>query len=530
MDRPKIVVFSGPTSTIANSPTLVTSNKGRSGDDRPLSGRFDHLVAQSLYEPITIRIKKFSGHPLEEDASDVYFDDGKDYYEVELHPEDGAYLLPYMARRKDGSERGAPFEAGDMTNPAIGYGGRQTFFPDASRIFADIDRTIAGRDEHGEGNLLSRMADFEFIRVLPPAGYTRKGEKAGEDYFPYQPFPISRRARYSDLARATNMVQRTLARVDLAGAIWLEGSPTVEETTYWLSLLMDTRLPITTCASQRTHGQLANDGDRNIVDAVEVILSGQTAGMGVVGVQDERIYAARELKKADDRPGNYKATGGHGGILGTVGPPVTIWYRPNYKHTATSDVNLTRLPADVLFTDTIGDSSPVSVKIKDSGGGLLTTAIPRVNIVKQASYMGEDDSANPDQEVDILARIAKALSDQKNLDENSPRLHGLVLEGTSPYGLGSTSQMAALAIAVYSGLPVVRVGRSDPGGRVPGFMHDLSIAGSNLDANKARLLLMASMLKLGRFPKAKDPRNPTSKEKEALLAKIAEFQEIFEYH
>ena len=71
MDRPKIVVFSGPTSTIANSPTLVTSNKGRSGDDRPLSGRFDHLVAQSLYEPITIRIKKFSSHPLEEDASDV---------------------------------------------------------------------------------------------------------------------------------------------------------------------------------------------------------------------------------------------------------------------------------------------------------------------------------------------------------------------------------------------------------------------------------------------------------------------------
>ena len=244
MDRPKIVVFSGPTSTIANSPTLVTSNKGRSGDDRPLSGRFDHLVAQSLYEPITIRIKKFSGHPLEEDASDVYFDDGKDYYEVELHPEDGAYLLPYMARRKDGSERGAPFEAGDMTNPAIGYGGRQTFFPDASRIFADIDRTIAGRDEHGEGNLLSRMADFEFIRVLPPAGYTRKGEKAGEDYFPYQPFPISRRARYSDLARATNMVQRTLAQVDLAGAIWLEGSPTVEETTYWLSLLMDTQLAV----------------------------------------------------------------------------------------------------------------------------------------------------------------------------------------------------------------------------------------------------------------------------------------------
>ncbi len=90
--------------------------------------------------------------------------------------------------------------------------------------------------------------------------------------------------------------------------------------------------------------------------------------------------------------------------------------------------------------------------------------------------------------------------------------------------------MAALAIAAYSGMPVVRVGRADPGGRVPGEMHDLSIAGSNLDTNKARLLLMASMLKLGRFPKAQDPRNPSAKEKEATLAKIAEFQEIFETH
>ena len=530
MARPKIAVFSGPTSTIANSPSLVTSNKGRLKDERTLPGRFGHLVAQSLYEPVTVRIKKFSAHPMEEDGKGVYFDDGKDYYEVELSPEDGPYLLPYMARRKNGSGPGTPFEAGDMTDPAIQYGGRQSFYPDASRVFADIDRSIAGRDEHGEGNVLDRKADYEFIRALPPAGYTDLGEKAGVDYFPYQPFPISRRPRYSDLARVTNTVQRTLAQGGFAGAIWLEGSPTVEETTYWLSLLIDTQLPLTACASQRTHGQLANDGDRNIVDAVDLILSGQAGGLGAVGVQDERVYAAREFKKADDRPGNYKATGGHGGILGTVGPPVTIWYRPNYKHTATSDVNLTRLPADVLFMDTTGDSSPVGVRVKDSGGGLLPAAIPRVNIIKYAAYMGEDDSLDPDQEVDILARVGKALADQRSAQEDSPKLHGLVLEGTSPYGLGSTSQMAALAIAAYSGLPVVRVGRSDPGGRVPGFMHDLSIAGSNLDANKARLLLMASMLKLGRFPKAKDPRNPTSKEKEGLLTKIAEFQEIFESH
>ncbi|MDE2900563.1 MAG: asparaginase domain-containing protein, partial [Chloroflexota bacterium] len=129
------------------------------------------------------------------------------------------------------------------------------------------------------------------------------------------------------------------------------GSPTVEETLYWLNLLVDTDLPIAGAASQRPHGQLANDGDRNLVDAIDYILSGQGNGVGAVGVLDEQLFASREFKKADDRPGNYKATGGHGGILGSVGPPVTVWYRPNYRHTSSSSVRLTALPTRLELID-----------------------------------------------------------------------------------------------------------------------------------------------------------------------------------
>ena len=106
MTKQKIAVFSGPTSTIANSPTLVTGNKGRRPGERILDGRYDHLAAQLLYEPVTVRIRKFSAHPMEEHAREVYHDDGKDYYEVELRPEDGPYPLPYVGRRANGSGEG----------------------------------------------------------------------------------------------------------------------------------------------------------------------------------------------------------------------------------------------------------------------------------------------------------------------------------------------------------------------------------------------------------------------------------------
>ena len=103
MAKPRIAVFSGPTSTIANAPTLVTSRKARLPGDRPLEGRYDHLAAQTLYEPVTVRVRKYSAHPLESDAKELYVDDGREYYEVELRPEDGPYLFPYMGRRADGN-------------------------------------------------------------------------------------------------------------------------------------------------------------------------------------------------------------------------------------------------------------------------------------------------------------------------------------------------------------------------------------------------------------------------------------------
>lgn len=530
MAKPKLAIFSGPAATIGNSPTLVTSNKGRLPGEPTLDGRYDHLVAQELYEPVTVKISKFSAHPMERDAEDVYHNNGKDYYEVQLTPEDGTYLLPYMARRANGAPNGTPFEDSDLVDVPGGCGGRQFFYPDASRIFEDVDRTINGRDEHGEGNPLDRRADFDFVRVLPSAGYKGLGEQSGVDFFHYKPYPIARTPGVECLARIANMVQRAMSSGEYAGGIWMEGSPTVEETTYWLSLLIDTDLPFASVASQRTHGQLSGDGDRNIVDAVDYILSNKSEGLGAVGVMDEQIFAARELKKADDRPGNYKATGGHGGILGSVGPPVTIWYKPTYNHTSSSHVRLSQLPEDVWFQEWGGSQSRVGVKIKDNQGWLLGSAIPRVHIVKTGSYMAYDSSPDFSHEVDILARIDKALGEQMSDNSVVPKLHGIVMEGYSPYGVGSLSQMMALNVAGFSGLPVVRVGRSDPGGMVPHYDGFAAIDGSNLDANKARLLLMASMMKLGRFPRAKNPQNPTKNEWEAMKGKISEFQEIFDSH
>ena len=77
--RPRIAVFSGASSTIANTEPLVTSNKARASYGLPprtladgSTPRFDVLRPQRLAAPVTVYVRQFSAHPLEEDAAALY--------------------------------------------------------------------------------------------------------------------------------------------------------------------------------------------------------------------------------------------------------------------------------------------------------------------------------------------------------------------------------------------------------------------------------------------------------------------------
>lgn len=561
--RPRIAVFSGATATIQNSPPLVTSKKAREKyglelltgpDGTPL--RFDHLRPQRLAAPVTVYIQQFSAHPLERDSSELYGPpDGyvdaqgvfhkerkspKDIpvYEVTLRPEDGVYLLPYMARQANGQPwdddatyRGAPAE---LT--------RQPYYPDGSRIFEEIDRFLIG--EFGTGNLLSSKADFDFYRAAPSGGYTKglpasertdagegdiRPEKLGEDFFVYRPNHLQSSPSTTTLVRLTNTVQKAVGTGKYLGAIWLEGSPYVEETVYWLNLVIDTTIPIAGNASQRAHGAAANDGDRNIIDSVDYIVSrvwADESGRDVIGgvvIQDQQVFTSRDVAKGDARPGGYVATGGHGGIVGTVGHgPTRITFRPVRRHTHTSAVNLSRLPDSVRgVRRTNGTLQMVMRPIKDTQGNLLPTAIPRVSIEKSGRYLDDSPMDSTVSDVGVLARIEKNLQDAP--------LAGFIGEGNAPYGGMTNALGAALKVAALSGMPVVKVGRGNEG-FTPQRPGDIMIAGNNLTATKARLLLMACLMRLGSLPPAKDPAHPTKAELDAVRAKVAEYQAIFDTH
>lgn len=314
-----IAVFSGPNATIGNTPPLVTGRIGASG------GGHDALRPQRLSAPVTVYVEQFSAHPFESDAAALYgspdgwidangdFTDqfvpgGKPVYKIELRPEDGPYFLPYVGRQADGS----PW-VDATTHPGAPYGQtRQTFYANAQPLYEHIDRFGIGDD--GFSNLLSSLASFDFVCAAPSAGPmstpsgttadTEVAEVPGEDFFAYYPYHLQTRPTMTRLAKVTNLVQETFAGGEYLGGQWLESSTTIEETLYWLGLLIDCRVPIVGHSAQRAYLSLGADGGRNIVDGVRYIISriwqasDGADSLGAVLVADELAYSAREVLPA----------------------------------------------------------------------------------------------------------------------------------------------------------------------------------------------------------------------------------------
>src|SRR5258708_17488511 len=103
---------------------------------------------------------------------------------------------------------------------------------------------------------------------------------------------------------------------------------------------------------------------------------------------------------------------------------------------------------------------------------------------------------------------------------------GFVNQGLVPYGMTpATARHELLVKATLSGIPVAKAGR----GASMGFAdpHEFQIAATNLTATKARLLLMACLLKFGSLPAAKDPAKPTPEELDPTGKSVAAYQAVF---
>lgn len=233
---------------------------------------------------------------------------------------------------------------------------------------------------------------------------------------------------------------------DFDGFVITHGTGTLEETAYFLHLVLKTEKPVVVVGAQRPLSALSSDAKMNLVAATRVASTPQAAQQGVLVVLNDEIHSARDVTKSS----TYRLqafVSPDFALLGHVDSDTVSFYRQlNTPHTVSSDFDIAELNAD----------------------------LPRVDILY--SYAGSDGAA-----VDAFVKAGCA---------------GIVSAGFAP-GLSTVAEGEHLLTARNRGVLIVQSSRAGSG-RVA-LRHYLRenqfVAAGNLSPQKARILLMLALTK-----------------------------------
>ncbi len=151
--------------------------------------------------------------------------------------------------------------------------------------------TIAMKIDKKKGGAVPSLQADDLVRYLPQV----KGLSELEiETFSNIPSPYMNVKLWKSLA---NLVDRRLAD-GFDGVVITHGTDTLEETAFFLELMLKTSKPVVLTAAMRTLDELSGDGPRNIWGALKTVVSDDyTEDMGVTLVLNDEIHAVRDVTK-----------------------------------------------------------------------------------------------------------------------------------------------------------------------------------------------------------------------------------------
>jgi L-asparaginase len=141
-------------------------------------------------------------------------------------------------------------------------------------------------------------------------------------------------------------INELLAMPDVDAIVITHGTDTIEESAYFLNLVVRSSKPVVLTAAMRPATALSADGPLNFYNAVAVAANKDAVGRGVLVVVNDWIHGASSLTKASTTAVQTFLSP-IWGLIGTVAYGEAEFYRgPVGKHTRDSEFTIT--PATVL--------------------------------------------------------------------------------------------------------------------------------------------------------------------------------------
>jgi len=179
-------------------------------------------------------------------------------------------------------------------------------------------------------------------------------------------------AHWLKLAKRVNEV---LAKPEVDGVVITHGTDTLEETAYFLDLVVHSDKPVVLVGSMRPATALSADGPMNLFDGVRLAGSPEAKGKGVLVLLNDTIHSAREVTKTNTMlPDTFKAP--ELGALGYMTQDRAHFYRASTRrHTKASEFDVDQLQTlpkvDIVYSYASADGVAVDAFTAAGSQGLI---------------------------------------------------------------------------------------------------------------------------------------------------------------
>lgn len=174
-------------------------------------------------------------------------------------------------------------------------------------------------------------------------------------------------------------VNEVLKAPDVDGVLITHGTDTLEETSYFLTLVVKSDKPVVVIGSMRPATAISADGPGNIYNGVAVATSPAAKGRGTLVCLNDEIHYARNVVKTDTTSvQTFRSL--NRGPAGLVHTGKILWFQPMDRKvgnaTEFSVEGLTKLPrVDVLYAHANMSADLVEAAVRNGAQGIVIAGV-----------------------------------------------------------------------------------------------------------------------------------------------------------
>ncbi|WP_342462295.1 type II asparaginase [Bacillus sp. FSL R5-0286] len=222
------------------------------------------------------------------------------------------------------------------------------------------------------------------------------------------------------LLKLAKRVNQLLNDDQVDGIVVTHGTDTLEETAYFLHLVVKSNKPVVVVGSMRPASAISADGPLNLYHAVKIASTKEAKGKGVMVTLNDRIASARFITKTNTTTTDSFKSLEQGYIGEVAGEVVSFYNEPTRKHTADSEFDISKLKelpqVDILYGYQNDQKYVYDAAVKAGAKGIVVAAAGNGTMSTEA-INGATDAVKKDVVIVRSSRAGNGIVTHEKMDD-----------------------------------------------------------------------------------------------------------------